>query len=85
MIKDLYKEITFEKYKAEKEIKLEEEEAAARTIQLKATYLRLDNYRNAFLRYIHTIEEKKNVIITFFVPVDFFPRRFIKRYLINLI
>jgi len=85
MIKDLHEEITFEKYKTEKEVKLEEGEAATRRIQLKATCLRLDNYRNAFLEYIHTIEEKKNVIIIFFIPVDSFLRRFMKKYLTNLI
>jgi len=85
MIQDLYEEIRLEKRKMEKEVKLEKTEAAARKIQLKATCLRIDNYRNAFLKYIHIIEEEENVIIVFFISVDSFLRRFMKKYLINLI
>lgn len=63
MIKDMQEEIRLEKYNMERQVLLEEQRAAMRTVQLKATYLVLNEYKNAFIRYVAAVETEENVII----------------------
>lgn len=78
MIKDMYEEIKFEKYNTERQALIEKQEGAMRTVQLKNTYLILNDYKNAFMKYITAAEEEENVIIASFI---FFPRVMKNKYI----
>ncbi|XP_011635025.1 axonemal 84 kDa protein-like [Pogonomyrmex barbatus] len=62
MIKDMQEEIRLEKYNTERQILLEEREAAMRKIQLEKTQFILHDYKNAFMKYLITVEEEENWI-----------------------
>lgn len=64
MIKDMQEEIRLEKYNTERQILLEEREAAMRKVQLEGTSCVLHDYKNIFKEYLAATEEEENVIIT---------------------
>jgi len=66
MIKDMQEEIRLEKYNTERQILLEEREAAMRNVQLEETLFVLQDYKNAFMKYLVAAEEEENVNIIFF-------------------
>lgn len=61
MIKDMQEEIRLEKYNTERQIVLEDQEAAMRDVQLKETWDLLQHYKSAFMEYIVDTEEEENV------------------------
>lgn len=65
MIKDMQEDIRLEKYNTEKQMLLEEREAAIQKVQLKETLCVLHDYKSAFKKYLIAAEEEKNVNITF--------------------
>jgi len=66
IIKDMQEEIRLEKYNTERQILLEEREAGMRNVQLEETLFVLQDYKNAFMKYLIAAEEEENVNITFF-------------------
>ncbi|XP_018407317.1 PREDICTED: axonemal 84 kDa protein-like [Cyphomyrmex costatus] len=60
MIKDMQEEIRLEKYNTERQILLDEREAAMRKVQLEETLSVLHNYANAFMKYLIASEEEEN-------------------------
>ncbi|XP_020291113.1 axonemal 84 kDa protein-like [Pseudomyrmex gracilis] len=62
MIKDMQEEIRLEKYNTEKQIVLEDQEAAMRDVQLKETWNLLHNYKSAFMEYVVDTEGEENWI-----------------------
>ncbi|EZA57011.1 Axonemal 84 kDa protein [Ooceraea biroi] len=60
MIKDMHEEIRLEEYNMERQALLEEREAAIRKVQLEATCIMLNDYKNAFMKYVAAVEEAEN-------------------------
>ena len=67
MIKDMQERIRLEKYNMEKQILLDEREAAMRKVQLEETLSVLDDYKSAFMKYLVASEEEENVNLFLFV------------------
>jgi transcriptional regulator of heat shock response len=63
MIKDMQEEIRLEKYNTERQVLLEEREAAMRNVQLEETLSMLHDYKDAFMQYLAAAEEEENVNI----------------------
>lgn len=63
MIKDMHEEIRLEKYNMERQVLLEEQEAAMRKTQFEETRHTLCDYKDTFAEYIATTEEEENVNI----------------------
>lgn len=63
MIKDMQEEIRLEKYNTERQVLLQEREAAMRKVQLEETLCILRDYKNAFKEYLTATEDEENVII----------------------
>ncbi|XP_018377094.1 PREDICTED: axonemal 84 kDa protein-like [Trachymyrmex cornetzi] len=60
MIKDMQEEIRLEKYNTERQIFLDEREAAMRKVQLEKTLSVLHDYNSAFMKYLVASEEEEN-------------------------
>ncbi|XP_011865165.1 PREDICTED: axonemal 84 kDa protein-like [Vollenhovia emeryi] len=60
MIKDMQEEIRLEKYNTERQVLLEEREAAMRKIQLEETLCMLHGYKSTFQKYLTATEEEAN-------------------------
>ncbi|XP_018060407.1 PREDICTED: axonemal 84 kDa protein-like [Atta colombica] len=60
MIKDMQERIRLEKYNMEKQILLDEREAAMRKVQLEETLSVLHDYKSAFMKYLVASEEEEN-------------------------
>lgn len=65
LIKDMQEEIRLEKYNTERQMLLDEREAGMRRVQLEETLCVLQDYKNAFRKYLTAAEEEENVNITF--------------------
>lgn len=65
MIKDMHEEIRLEKYNTERQVLLEEREAAMRKIQLEETLSVVHDYKSAFMKYLAAIEKEETVNIAF--------------------
>lgn len=61
MIKDMQEEIRLEKYNTERQIVIENQEAAMRDVQLEETWHLLRNFKSAFMEYVVDTEEQENV------------------------
>ncbi|XP_018304499.1 axonemal 84 kDa protein [Mycetomoellerius zeteki] len=60
MIKDMQEEIRLEKYNTERQILLDEREAAMRKVQLEETLSVLHDYKSAFMKYLFASEKEEN-------------------------
>lgn len=65
MIKDMQEEIRLEKYNTERQILLDEREAAMRKVQLEETLSVLHDYKSAFMKYLFASEKEENVNVIF--------------------
>lgn len=66
IIKDMHEQIRLEKYQAEKQALLEEQEAIMRKVQLEETLSVFHDYITAFLEYVEIVEEEENVSTVYF-------------------
>ncbi|XP_014489011.1 PREDICTED: protein CASC1-like isoform X2 [Dinoponera quadriceps] len=62
IIKDMHEEIRWEKYNAERQVSLEEKEAAMREVQLEKTWHALQDHEGAFVKYVTDAEKEENWI-----------------------
>ncbi|XP_011706894.1 PREDICTED: protein CASC1-like, partial [Wasmannia auropunctata] len=62
MIKDMQEEIRLEKYNTERQILLDDQEAAMQNVQLEETLFVLHDYKSAFIKYLAATEEEENWI-----------------------
>lgn len=60
----MHEEIRREKYDAERQVLLEEKEAAMREVQLGKTWCALQDHESAFMEYVADAEEEENVNIS---------------------